>query len=279
MDVHLKKLAAGQRDLVAAWQLRRLGWTWDRVRWASAEWRTVHAGVYALSHSPLSREQLRMAATLTAPNTFLSHFSAAAHYGIRAHRGRFETVVRRGNRGRERADGLLVHYSRTLDVGTYDGIPITSPERTLIDIAAHADPSRALREARRLQLTTPYLLNRALAQRRRGTARLRQLNDHYAGIPYSRCRSDAEARALEILHDAGEEPDAVNEEIAGQEADLIYRDRRLIVEIDGPQYHQITAEDARKQAAWEDAGYTVRRISSDRVYDLPGQLIRLVRLD
>jgi very-short-patch-repair endonuclease len=238
-------------------------------------WRRVHSGVYVLSYSPLSGEQRRMAATLTAPNSFLSHFSAAAHYGIWRFDGDYETIVRPGDRGRERSDGVLVRYSKTLQghVGTYDGIPITSPERTLMDLAAHADPARALREARRLKLTTPHSLNRAL-DRRRGTARLKHLNDHYAGIPYSRCRSDAEARGLEVIHDAGLEMPRVNERFAGQEADLTYPDDMLIIEIDGPQFHQISAEDQRKQAIWESAGYTVRRVSSDDVYDRPELLIR-----
>jgi hypothetical protein len=184
-------------------------------------WRVVHRGVYALSYSPLSREQRRMAATLTAPNSFLADFSAAAHYGMRRFDAAYETVVRPGNRGRHRTKGLFVRYSQTLsgDVGTYAGIPVTSPERTLIDLAAHADPARALREARRLELITPYSLAVSLEKHgsRRGTRRLKRLNDHYAGIPYSRCRSDAEAKALEILHDAQATPDGVNEEVNGAE--------------------------------------------------------------
>ncbi len=273
MDVRLRELAARQRDLVAAWQLRRLGWSWDKVRYLSAEWVAVHNGVYALSYSPLSREQLRMAATLTAPYSYLNHYSAGAHYGIRQFDAPYETIVRPGNRGRARSDGLLIRYSTTLagDTGTFAGIPITSPERTLIDIAANADPARPLREARRLKLVTPYSMAVSLEKHRgrRGTDNLKRLNDHYAGIPYSRCRSDAEAKALEILHDAGTPPDAVNERIAGEEADLIYRHPALIIEIDGPQFHQITAEDERKRARWENAGYTVRRIRSDDVYTAP----------
>src|SRR4051795_8089173 len=118
MDVRLKDLAAAQLDLVAAWQLRRLGWTWDKVRYAAAEWNAVHRGVYALSYSPLSREQRRMAATLTAPNSFLSHFSAAAHYGIWRFEAGYETIVRPGNKGRERPEGVLIRYSTTLGGNT-----------------------------------------------------------------------------------------------------------------------------------------------------------------
>src|SRR4051794_9198780 len=120
MDVH-RELAARQRDLVAAWQLVRVGWTRAMVDHYVREhrWQTVHSGVYALSYSPLSHEQLRMGATLTAPNTFLSDASAGAHYGICRQPVGYETIVRPGNRGRRRSDGVLVRYSKTLtgDVG------------------------------------------------------------------------------------------------------------------------------------------------------------------
>jgi hypothetical protein len=136
MDVH-RQLAARQRDLVAAWQLIRAGWTRAMVDHYVGEhqWQQVHRGVYCLSYSPLSVEQRRMAATLSAPRTFLAHYSAGAHYGIWRFDAGYETVVRPGNRGRERSDGLLVRYSTTLrgSVGVFDGVPITSPERTSID--------------------------------------------------------------------------------------------------------------------------------------------------
>jgi hypothetical protein len=283
MLVRLRELAATQSDLVATWQLIRAGWTEKAVRHHAERqgWRCVHSGVYALTQAPLSERQRRLAATLTAPNTFLSHFSAAAHYGIRQFDRGCETVVRPGRCGPKRRAGLLVRYSTTLagDVGNFDGIPITSPERTLIDLAAHTDPARALREARRLKLATPYSLAVSLEKhrKRRGTKRLAHLNDHYAGIPYSRCRSDAEAKGLEILHDADVPPPRVNERVAGEEADLTWPERMRIIEIDGPQFHQIGAEDARKQALWEAAGFTVKRIGSDDVYERPGLLVALAR--
>ena len=276
MDVRLRELVAKQRDLVAAWQLRRAGWTWRAVKHHAADWRTIHSGVYALTQAPLTREQRRMAATLTAPNSFLSHFSAGAHYGIWSFDAGYETIVRPGNRGRERSDGVLTRYSKTLqgDTAVLDGIPITNPERTVIDLAA----ARPLREALRLKLTTPYLMAVSLEKHgnRRGTKKLKQLNDRYSGIPYSRCRSNAEAKALEVIHDAGGEPPLVNVRINGEEADLTWRKPRVIIEIDGPQYHQFKEEDERKQRIWEAAGYTVRRIPSGAVFDTPAQLIALI---
>jgi very-short-patch-repair endonuclease len=66
-----------------------------------------------------------------------------------------------------------------------------------------------------------------------------------------------------------------NTRIAGLEADLAWPKARLIIEIDGAQYHQFPDEDRRKQRKWERAGYVVRRISSQAVYDDPAKLIAL----
>ena len=156
--------------------------------------------------------------------------------------------------------------SRTLagNTTTLDGIPITTPERTLIDIAPHLGDralARAVREACRLGVTTPSAVFVALARHRgrRGTRRLHTAVSRYAGLPLHRTRSDAEALALQVLRDAGRPPPDVNVKIAGEEADLIWPAWRLIVELDGAQYHLDAAEDLRKQRAWEAAGWTVRR--------------------
>ena len=63
--------------------------------------------------------------------------------------------------------------------------------------------------------------------------------------------------------------------IAGEEADLSWPLLKLIVEIDGGPYHQDVGEDARKEAAWRDAGWEVRRIPSDDVYEHPQRLLSI----
>lgn len=245
-------------------------------------WRTVHPGVYATNHAPLTRLQCWMAATLTAEGTALSHASAAGCLGMRPHAGAFETVVRSGDGGPRRVGALLVHYSTQLDgdVTIRDGIRLTTPARTLIDLAPHLperEVAKAVREAIRLKLITAAELQRALKEhrRRRGTHLLSALVTRYALVPIHRTRSDAEAYALELLAAANVPPPRVNRRIAGEEADLSWPAHRLIIEIDGPQYHRHAAEDARKQALWERAGWRVLRISSDDVFDRPPALLEL----
>ena len=284
MDAHLRELAANQADIVAAWQLLAAGWTRDRIRhWReSRHWRIVREGVYALTQAPLTRRQLWFAASLSAPGTYLTRASAGACWGFRPWEGAFETVVRLGSGGPRRIGGLLVFRSTMLagDVGTLDGIPITTPARTLIDLApdlSRTAVGKMFRESLRLKTTTTRDVAATLRRHRgrRGTTRLWDLAERYSSLPYARCRSDAEARALEVLHDAGMSPDRVNRQIAGEEADLIWSSQKRIIEVDGPQYHQFRDEDLRKQVRWERAGYTVSRISSTDVFESPSALLAL----
>ncbi len=284
MDVHLRELAAAQADVVAAWQLLARGWSREAIKhhFAHAGWQLVHRGVYALTHAPLTQVQLWMAAALTAPDTFLSDRAAAACWGFHHTAAPGESVVRLGSGGPRRFGAVLVRRSKTLvgETTRCNGVPITTPVRTLIDIAANLPEravGRAFREAIRLKLLTARDLAMALSRHRgrRGTRLLWDLTQRYWSLPYRRTRSNAEARALEILHDAQVEPPRVNVRIRGEEADLVWQDARLIVEIDGRQFHQFRDEDARKQAHWEAAGYAVRRISSDDVYADPEALLAL----
>jgi very-short-patch-repair endonuclease len=284
MDVRVRRLAARQADLIASWQLLAAGLTREGIRHGVHKWgwRVVHPGVYALTSAPLTLRQRWIAATLTTPDSVLSHASAAACWGIRRPEGNIETVTRPGSGGRRRLGGVLVFRSRTLDgdTATHDGIRITTAARTLIDIApdiSAKETARAFREAIRLNTTTTQQVLWTLDRHRgeRGTRLLRDLATRYSTLPYARTRSNAESRALELLQDAGVRPPRTNTRVAGIEADLAWPEERLIIEIDGPQYHQFPDEDQRRQRKWERAGYVVRRISSQAVYDDPARLIAL----
>jgi very-short-patch-repair endonuclease len=284
MDVDLRELAAAQADVVAGWQLIARGWTRRQVerRAEAGGWTTVHQGVFALTHAPLTQRQTWFAATLTAPGTVLSHDSAALCWGFSTRQPGLPTVTRPGSGGPRTLDGVTAFRSRLLadETTRCDGIVVTSVERTLIDLAAkhsRAATARNVREALRLELTNIRRLVATLSRHRgrRGTRFLWELVDRYGGVPYSRTRSNAEARALEVLQDADLLPAGVNVRVAGEEADLAWHERRLIIEIDGPQYHRFKDVDERKQRCWEAAGYQVLRIPSDDVYANPDRLIAL----
>jgi hypothetical protein len=283
-DARLTALASRQFNRVSRSQLLDLGLTADAIahRLAVGRLVIVEQGVFALP-PPLDDDRGRwMGATLTAPGTVLSHLSAACAWGILSRPRSLETVTRPGSGGPRRHGGVLVHRSSTLgdDVTRRWGIPITSVSRTLLDLASKVGDralARAVRESVRLELTTlPELGERLGGHRgRRGVRRLAWILTRYAGLPLDRARSGAEVRALEILQAAGRSLPRLNVRIAGEEADLSWRSPRLIIEIDGGPFHLDRGEDARKQRAWEEAGWEVRRISSDDIYDRPERLLTL----
>ena len=160
-----------------------------------------------------------------------------------------------------------------------NGIPITSVERTLLDLSRYASAAalaRGVREACR-ELTTLSALATFTLERskRRGARRLLGVLNKYSGLPINRARSGAEVKALELLRAANRPMPALNVKIAREEADLSWPSVKVIVEIDGEPFHQDVGEDARKEAAWHGAGWEVRRISSDGVYDHPQRLLSI----
>jgi hypothetical protein len=191
-------------------------------------------------------------------------------------------VTRPGSGGPRRLDDVFVYRSLTLagNTMTVDGIPTTTPERAIIEMAPYVDDSglaRAVREAMRMERTNAADLLGAVDNhaRRRGTRRVLRALARYAGLPINKARSGAEIRALMVLRDAGRSLPRLNEKVAGEEADLIWADQRLIIEIDGGPFHQDIGEDARKEALWRAAGWAVLRLPSDAVYNAPEQLLAL----
>jgi hypothetical protein len=283
-DVRLLELLEGQWNRVSLTQMQALGYTRREVsdRVLAGRLRAVHQGVFA-GRPFLDDERGRwMAATLTAPESYLSHGSSAALHGFWDRRRQRETVTRPGSGGPRRLDDVFVYRSLTLagNTMTVDGIPTTTPERAIIEVAPYVDDSglaRAVREAMRMRRTNAADLLGAVDNhaRRRGTRRVLRALARYAGLPVSKARSGAEIRALMVLRDAGRSLPRLNEKVAGEEADLIWADQRLIIEIDGGPFHQDIGEDARKEALWRAAGWAVLRLPSDAVYNAPEQLLAL----
>ena len=285
-EAQLNELAGQRHNRIALTQLVALGIDITTVqRWvASRRMLRVHDGVFALPpllDDPWGRW---MGATLTAPATFLSRVSAAVAWGVLSIEGEV-TVVRPGAGGPRFVDGIRIHRSTTLDGNTTEvkRVPITTIERTLLDIAPHVSEralARAVREAVRLGLTSLAAIGDAIgrAGRPRGSRRLAAALASYAGLPIERARSGAEIRAMQILRDAGRPLPQLNVRVAGEEADLVWRRERLIIEIDGLPWHLDAGEDARKQAVWESAGYRVLRVPADDVYDYPARLLWLAPL-
>ena len=285
-DVQLAELGARQFNRVSRRQMLELGYSQMAIthRLRTGRLFQVEEGVFALA-PPLDHDTWGgwMAATLTTPGSFLSHTSAAAAREFWPLPKSFETVTRVGSGGPVRHGGVLVYRSTTVaaDTEELDGIPITTVPRTLLDLArirvSERALARAVREAIRLKCTNEAVLAEAViaCRGRRGSRLLITTVTRYSGLPLARARSGAEIRALEVLRDAECSMPRLNYRIAGEEADLSWPRDRLIIEIDGGPFHLDVGEAARKQTIWERAGWIVRRIDSDDVYERPHLLLAL----
>jgi hypothetical protein len=207
-----------------------------------------------------------------AGSSFLSHGSAAALFGIGLEAaGCVEVSVRAGH-GRVRP-GIRVHrrsFLRDEDVGFYDGIPVTSPAQTIIDLSARADRltvERMVDEADRLDLITPPKLRAALESHpgEPGVARLRIWLDRRT---FRLTRSRLERLFLPLAKDVGLPLPATKVWVNGFEVDFLWSDLRLVVETDSLRHHRTPAQQTRdhlRDQAHAAAGFTSLRFTHEQV--------------
>lgn len=283
MEPAIEELIERQHGVVARWQLLDLGATHAAAANVLRRYRRVHQGVMVSGHGPLTDHQWWLAASLTTPQSSLSTMSAAACAGFFGDHRRFATVVRPGNCGPRRFGDVLVTYSRQLtgEVMMRDGIRMTSPPRTILDLLPFLDDKRAarlVRDALRVGAVDGAQLRSTLARHRgrAGVRRLAMLVDRYGSLEATRTRSDAELLGVALIEADGLERPEINVKRAGLEADLSWDRQRVIVELDGPQFHQFPDEDAIRDLRWSAAGWSVTRMSTDFVYDEPREFLALV---
>jgi hypothetical protein len=202
----------------------------------------------------------------------LSHGSGAALLEIGTERaGVVEVSVRRGSDLRR--PGLRVHRRPGMvdaDVGYCGGVPVTSPARTIVDLAARLDRvsvGRLVDEADRLNLIDPPSLRQALERYpgERGVQRLRALLDRRT---FRLSRSKLERWFLPLVEEVGLPLPLTKVWVNGFEVDFYWPDLRFVVETDGLRYHRTPAEQARdrlRDQAHTTAGLTQLRFTHEQV--------------
>ena len=166
---------------------------------------------------------------------------------------------------------VLVDYDFRQVVRRLNGIPLTLPARTLLDLAAtetQRDLERALSEARVLKLVSDKQLLHAIERTpsRKGTKALRVLLDHGPAIT----RSEAERRLLKLIRDANLPQPLTNVRLHGHTVDFCWPQNRLIVEFDGFAFHghrRAFERDRKRDRTLVAAGYRVIRITWRQLTD------------
>jgi very-short-patch-repair endonuclease len=228
----------------------------------------LHRGVYAVGHQALTWRGRATAALLAAgPSSVISHRSAAAAWRILPDAsGPIHVTVVGGDRRSRR--GLAVHRTPALDgrdVRPIEGVPVTAPARTLVDLAAVGEMrlDAAIAEAQVLRLVRRRDLEAALerASDPRGIPRLRRALAAVADAP---TRSELERSMLRLVADAGLPRPSVNRRLGRYTVDFLWDRERVVVETDGWAAHghrQAFERDRARDADLQARGYVVVRFT------------------
>lgn len=288
-DVDVAKRAARQHGLIATRQLTACGIVGPMVtvRVRRGGLHPKYRGVYAAGHDALTQTGTFVAAVLACgAGAVLGHYAAAAHLDLLAHDGCDPDVIVPRSGGRK-IDGIRVHRSRLdpRDVWTRDGIRVTSPARTILDLAATMGPKALRRLVRQAQAERHVNVRQLLEilQRhpgRRGAAKLRAV---IADGP-APTRSHHEDQVLDLIDRAGITRPELNVwlHLDGRNIspDMLWRERRLVVECDSRRWHSdplTLQDDADKQAILEANGYRVLRITWGQAVNHPRQTADRIR--
>ncbi|HEY8582060.1 MAG TPA: DUF559 domain-containing protein [Capillimicrobium sp.] len=243
----MAEIAKRQGGTAATWQLRLAGVTAasQRRRVAAGRLHPLLRGVVAVGHPGITREGWWHAALLVAgPGSALSHITAGQARSLVTSSMPFPIhVTVPGARGRARQDRLRIHsgHLHPEDVVTFNGLRITSPARTLLDLAEILTLDElvtTLDRAEALRLHHPAALKATIARAhgRRGRRRLREAL-LITRPQHVLTRSKLEREALALARRHGLPPPEPNARIHGYEADLLWRDAGLVVELDSRAHH------------------------------------------
>jgi very-short-patch-repair endonuclease len=304
-DQAIARAAERQHGVVSIGQLCAIGISEDAVhgRVRAGRLHRIHRGVYAVGHSALCQEARWMAAILacgrnsamgsgmrdgvsddeaakqgcTARTVLdhwgaaLSHRTAACLWALLPASGGPVDVSVPGDGGKRGRRGIRLHRCPTLSpavVALHNGIPVTSPARTIADL-------RRVASARgKRGLISPRELRRAIRQA------------DVLGLPLDpeanrdRTRSDLERAFLRLCRRNCLPTPEVNVRIGRHLVDFLWRDRRLVVETDGYRYHRGRAafeDDRARDLALRALGCEVLRLSDRQLREEPESIAGVLK--
>jgi very-short-patch-repair endonuclease len=285
-----------QHGVIARRQLLMLGVGPNAIsrRVSSGRLHVLWRGVYAAGRPTVTVRGWWMAAVLACGNrAVLSHASAGALWGM--------LVMNTGNQGLKprrslvhisipadrvcRRGGIRVHRRGALaacDLTRREGIPVTSPRQTLIDLATLLQPSQleaAVNAADRLDLIDPELLRVAVQERSGmdGAGALRKVLDRRS---FGLTDSELERRFLRLVVRSRLPAPKTQQIVEGFRVDFFWPESRLVVETDGLRYHRTPgqqAKDRRRDQVLVASGLTVLRFTHAQVVYEPQQVRTLLR--
>ncbi len=248
----------------------------------------VHCAVYALPQTadlPLAAETAALLAC--GEGAMLSHHSAATLWGLRPGAARPVHVTIPGRRGFPAPDGVRVHRSTTLapdDVGIHQGLPVTSPARTILDVSAtlpDRDVERLLDEGLfALRIVKLVEIDGAVARagHHPGRRRLARVASHHRHS--TQTDSPPEERLLQLIRAAALPEPRLQAPVLGYRLDFFWPQLRLAVEVDAYGTHgapsRFEADRRRDARLLTEMGIVVVRLTKAMIEQRPWEAIGLV---
>ena len=262
------------------------------------DWQLRHRGVRRLSRDTYlpvvaasDRLQRVRAVLMSAPaGAVVSHQTAASLFGLQLPLTPDDPLIHLTvpppTRARHRKD-RRIHVSAVpaVQIQRLAGVPVTSPGRTWLDLAAHVPPGALL------ALTDQMLRRRyprsgfdrvlERAPRARGTRAARAvlaIANPWAGSPM-------ESVLRWLLHEAGL-PAPVSQHVIRNgegrflgQVDMAWPDQRVLVEFDGNIHRErrVFVDDLRRQNGLVLADWTVLRFTSADVLGRPQSVVAVIR--
>lgn len=265
----ISRLVARQLGHITRLQLLRAGLNpaWIERHVASGELIPVHAGVYAVGHIPVHAHARAWAAILACgPDAVLSHAAAAALWKVAEWPATLEVTAP----AEHRRPGIHTHRSGTLgssEVRTHQGIRLTAPVRTVIDLQPRLSDARLCRTIDDLRVVG-HLRSAGFSELCARSSRVMRLLGDVEGFS----RSELEDRFRAFLVEYGLPLPEFNVRLPGngREVDALYRAERLIIELDSWSRHsaRTSFERDREIDEWAtDSEYSTVRVTHLRLTD------------
>jgi len=283
-DAEISRVAELQHGIIHRGQLLAAGVTAARIkhRLATGRLHRLYPRVYVVGRPRLE--------PLAASTAAVMHFEGHALLSGRSSGWLLElsegpelpvevTVV--GIDARSRPN-LKVHRARTIfqaDVRLWKGLPVTSPARTLVDLAGALDMAEleaAYAMALRRKLVTLDEISAAIARApgRKGVATLKALVD--GGAQPTLTRSGYERKLRALIKAADLPQPFVNMKVEGHEVDFFWPKHRLVAEFDGFGTHGDRTSfetDRLRDQRLVAAGHRVLRITARQIDFTPYAVI------
>jgi hypothetical protein len=259
-----QKVAESQYGVISRAQALESGLSRDALTWRlrSKALEVIHPGAYLIAGAPSSWRQSVMAAVLACPGSIAACRTAGALHGLMGCRAReIEILVTRVVR--RRPEGVIIRHTKHLDdcdVMVVEGIPTTSPARTLLDLGGVVTGQTvryALQDAVRRGLVSPNQLLEQLSRvgkrGRPGTATLRAILSAYQDENV--LESPLEEDLVRVISDAGLPAPRTQFEVRDNglliaRLDAAYPELLIGIEADGYEWHSARPDwvrDRRRQ--------------------------------